>query len=106
MAQLIVRKLDDAVKERLEARAARNGRTPEDEARAVLEEATEGEALPVLRNNERSFGELMRDAFKDIGLTDEEWRRFNTGIADINSGFGMRIPDFEADEYEEATSDK
>ncbi len=37
MAQLIVRKLDDDVKERLKARAKRHGRSLEAEARAILE---------------------------------------------------------------------
>ena len=36
MAQLVVRKLDDDVKERLRQRAARNGRSMEEEVRAIL----------------------------------------------------------------------
>ena len=36
MAQLTVRKLDDDAKQRLETRAARNGRSLEAEARAIL----------------------------------------------------------------------
>lgn len=106
MAQLTVRKLDDAVKERLEARAARNGRSVEAEARAILEEAAECEAAPKLRNDEKGFGDLMYERFKDSGLTEDEVRRFNAGIAEINSRWEMRIPDFEADEFEEANSDK
>jgi plasmid stability protein len=100
MAQVIVRKLDDQSKERLEARAARNGRSLEAEARAILEEAASSEAPTVLRNDERSFGDLMYERFKDIGLTEGEFRRFNIGIAEINSRSEMRIPDFEAEDYE------
>jgi hypothetical protein len=48
----------------------------------------------------------MQAAFEGIALTEEEWGRFNSGIAEINAGTGMRVPDFEADEYEETTSDK
>jgi phosphopantothenoylcysteine decarboxylase/phosphopantothenate--cysteine ligase len=49
MASLITRKLEDAVKARLRVRAARNGRSLEEEARRILTEAVaaeEGEAAP------------------------------------------------------------
>lgn len=104
MAQLIVRKLDKAVRARLEVRAARNGRSIEDEARAIIEDATDGEASRGDRMDNQSFGEFMHATFKDIGLTDEEWQRFNVGVSEMNSE--MSFPDFEADEYEETSSDK
>jgi phosphopantothenoylcysteine decarboxylase/phosphopantothenate--cysteine ligase len=44
MASLTIRRLDDDLKQRLRLRAARNGRSMEDEARIVLGEATVGEA--------------------------------------------------------------
>jgi antitoxin FitA len=100
MAQVIVRKLDEEFKLRLEARAARNGRSLEAEARAILEEAASEEPSPTLRNDDRSFGDLMYERFKDIGLTEEEFSRFSAGIADINSRSHMRIPDFDAEDYE------
>jgi plasmid stability protein len=40
MATLHIRDLKDSVKERLRRRAARNGRSMEAEARAILEDAT------------------------------------------------------------------
>jgi hypothetical protein len=46
----------------------------------------------------------MHERFKDSGLTDEEFRRFNNGIAEINSRWDMRIPDFEAEDFEETPS--
>jgi plasmid stability protein len=104
MSQLIVRKLDEAVKERLEARATRNGRSVEAEARAIIEEATEGEASRGDRMDNQSLGEFMHATFKDIGLTDDEWRRFNIGVSEMN--LETSFPDFEADEYEESNSDK
>ncbi len=39
MAQLVVRNLEDAVKERLRARAARNGHSMEEEVRDILRSA-------------------------------------------------------------------
>ena len=104
MAELTVRKLDDAVKERLEARATRNGRSVEAEACAIIEDATEDEALRGGRIGNQSLADFMEATFKDIGLTDEEWQRFNVGISEMNSY--MSSVDFDADEYEESTSDK
>ena len=40
MASITIRNLDPAVKERLRVRAARHGRSMEDEARRILREAT------------------------------------------------------------------
>lgn len=115
MAQLVIRTIDDALEERLRARASRNGRSLGAEVCAILEEAErrEGpeqalreEGVPMLHNGELGLGDLMYERFKDRGLTDEEFARFNTGIAEINSRSAMRIPDFEADEFEESPSDK
>lgn len=100
MARLTVREIDDNTKDRLEARATRHGRSLEAEARAILEEAASNEALPAARNDERGFGDLMHERFKDVGLTEDELRRFNIGIVEINSMSAMRLPDFEAEDYE------
>ena len=73
---LFVPELDDAVEERLKARARRHGRSLEAEARAILEEAAvgvleqglreEGATLP--HAEKKGFGDLMYERFKDIGL--------------------------------------
>jgi plasmid stability protein len=115
MAQLTVSELDEAVKERLQLRASRNGRGLEAEVRAILEEAVHEDAweqalreegAPMLGNKEMGLGDLMYEHFKDRGLTDEEFARFNTGIAEINSRDFMGIPDFEAEAFEGSPSDK
>ena len=59
-----------------------------------------------LRIEEKGFGDLMYERFKDIGLRGDEVERFNAGIAEINSRWEMGLPDFEADEYEETLSGK
>lgn len=100
MAQLTVRKLDDTAKQRLETRAERNGRSLEAEIRAILEEVASEETSPAMRNDNRSLGDLMYERFKDIGLTEAEFKRFNIGIAEINSRSQMRIPDFDAEDCE------
>jgi plasmid stability protein len=111
MAQLVIPNIGDALEERLKARASRTGRTLEAEVCAILEEAEpEGapeqalreEGAPPLGIEEKGFGDLMYERFKDIGLREDEVRRFNAGIAGFNSRWEMSLPDFEADEYEEA----
>jgi hypothetical protein len=52
--------------------------------------------------DEKGFGDLMYERFKDIGLTEDEVRRFNNGIAGFSSRWEMSLPDFEADECEES----
>ncbi|MDB5503231.1 MAG: coaBC [Tardiphaga sp.] len=46
MASLTIRKLDDAIRDELRLRAARNGRSVEDEVRVILREAARPDALP------------------------------------------------------------
>jgi plasmid stability protein len=113
MAQLFVPALDDAVEQRLERRARRHGRSLESEVCAILAEATREEApdrglreegTPMQRADEKGFGDLMYERFKDIGLKEDEVRRFNDGIEEFNSPWEMSLPDFEADEYEETPS--
>jgi hypothetical protein len=64
-------------------------------------EAFREEGAPIQRTDEKGFGDLMYERFKDIGLKQDEVRRFNIGIAEANSLWEMGLPDFEADEYEE-----
>jgi phosphopantothenoylcysteine decarboxylase/phosphopantothenate--cysteine ligase len=45
MASLTIRKLDDAIRDELRLRAARNGRSVEDEVRVILREASQNQPL-------------------------------------------------------------
>jgi antitoxin FitA len=60
MASVVIRNLDDRVKERLRLRAARHGRSMEAEAREILTDAvTEpGEEAGLLQTMMQRFGEL------------------------------------------------
>ena len=52
MASLTVRQLDEALKQQLRLRAARNGRSVEDEVRTILREAAgDTDAAPVARRS-------------------------------------------------------
>jgi plasmid stability protein len=114
MAQAILLDVDDALEERLRVRASRNGRTLEAEVHAILAEAESGvperefrgAGAPGSGTSEKGFGDLMYERFKDIGLKQDEVRRFNAGIAEFNSEWEMGLPDFEQDEYEKTQSKK
>lgn len=65
MASITIRNLDDALKERLRVRAARHGRSMEDETREILKSA--------LAENHRSgsnLAEALRRRFADVGGVD------------------------------------
>jgi plasmid stability protein len=71
MAQLVVRKLDDDVKAKLQQRARRHGRSTEEEVRDILRNAVREEAKAPA-----PLGKRLRALFKDIGLEADipEWR--------------------------------
>src|ERR1700676_3832296 len=48
MANLTIRKLDDAIRDELRLRAARNGRSVEDEVRVILRDAAQQQQRPAL----------------------------------------------------------
>jgi plasmid stability protein len=84
MAQILVRRVDDDVKERLKARAKKHGRSLEAEARAILEGAAKDEPPSERRvKKEKGFGTLMHERFKKSGLTKAERRQFDKGIEEM-----------------------
>lgn len=78
MAQLIVRNLEDRVKERLRDRAKRNRRSLEAEAREILREAAEKE--PAGASSATGFGTRVSGRFKGIGFTRKELEAFNRAV--------------------------
>ena len=67
MAQLVVRNLEDAVKERLKRRARRNGRSTEEEVRDILRNAVKAESP-----EKQGFGSRFAAHFAKVGLQDGE----------------------------------
>ena len=63
MAQVIVRNLDDSVKRKLQRRAAKNGRSMEEEAREILRNALKDEG-----KSEYGLGTEIAELFKGIEL--------------------------------------
>lgn len=66
MAQLLVRQLDDDVKEKLQNRARRHGRSTEEEVREILRNAVRSE-----RNIQTPLGSRIAARFRSVGLGSE-----------------------------------
>lgn len=66
MTTLTVRRLDPKLKERIRLRAARHGRSMEEEVRQILEQACAAESEP------RNAFDLLRRHFVDLGGVDLE----------------------------------
>jgi antitoxin FitA len=66
MAQLLVRQLDDDVKEKLQRRARRHGRSTEEEVREILRNAVRTEGTP-----RTALGSRVAARFRSIGLDQE-----------------------------------
>ncbi len=67
MAQLVVRNLDEAVKEKLRRRAAASGRSMEEEVRAILRDAVKAEV-----RQKGGLGTEIATLFRGIGLKEDE----------------------------------
>jgi plasmid stability protein len=65
MAQVLVRDLDDAVVERLKARAKRNGRSLEAELRLLMERESRSDMLEARRLADRIRAKLSGRAHSD-----------------------------------------
>jgi antitoxin FitA len=93
VAQIIIRRLDDTVKEQLRERARRHGRSLEAEVRAILEAAAPVDTAP--RRDEKGFGTLMHELFGKVGFTESERRAFDRAIEAMRSSGTLQVPDFE-----------
>lgn len=66
MAQLIVRNLDEAVKRELQKRAARHGRSMEEEVRDILRDAVKARG-----RTQKGLGTQIAERFKGIELEED-----------------------------------
>ena len=91
MAQLLVRKIEDSLKEELRAQAKAKGRSLEEEARAILKG---GVGRARLDESEFGWATKISQRFKGIGLTDEEFAEFEKAIESMR-GSPVRPAAFE-----------
>lgn len=82
MAQLIVRNIERKVKEQLQRRARRHGRSMEEEVRDILRDAVKKEAAVP----DRGLGTAIASHFKKFGLEED--------IQELR-GFEIKPPSFE-----------
>jgi plasmid stability protein len=76
MATLLIRNLDDAVKERLRARAKANGRSLEAEARAVLAASVPGQRT----DDAPGWATRLIEETRHLAMTEEEWKAFDAEL--------------------------
>ena len=79
MAQLLVRKLDESVVQKLKERAAKNGVSAEEEHRRILNEAMNGRDDG---KSKMSFKEFLM-SMPDVG-NDEDFARIEGSIRDVD----------------------
>ncbi len=97
MASVVVRRLDEEVKERLRTRAEKHGRSLEAEVREILMKASlqEDDGANPHQSDGKGFGTLMHELFGKRGLTPREQRRLDRALCELRDRSMMRIPDFE-----------
>ena len=61
MASITIRKLDDAIKEKLKIRAAANGNSMEEEVRRILRSALDEETTDSVQNEKKEFSQLSEE---------------------------------------------
>lgn len=83
MGSLVVRNIPDAVKDRLKARARRNGRSMEEEVRDILRRAAHERERPAI-----GIGTEFANAFRKLGPG--EFPK----IQELR-GYKMQVPDFD-----------
>ena len=79
MAQLLVRKLDESVVQKLKERAANNGVSAEEEHRRILDEAMNGSGDS---EPKKSFKDYLM-SMPNVG-TDEDFARIEGAIRDVD----------------------
>lgn len=80
MAQFIVRNLEDGVKDGLKRRAARHGRSMEEEVREILRNAVRAEGQPAA-----GLGSRIAARFVEVGLDEDlpEWHGTEARMANF-----------------------
>jgi plasmid stability protein len=89
MAQILIRKVDERVKSRLQRRAKQNGRSMEAEVRENLNDATLREETPAV-----GFGTATVALFSGSGIYLDE------PIQEIR-GMKMQIPNFDDEKFDQ-----
>jgi len=82
MAQIVVRNLDDSLKEKLRRAAASHGRSMEEEVRVILNDALTGKESTASRPSHIGMGDRIHALFMDLDVPEE----FFTSLKEIRAG--------------------
>lgn len=96
MADILVRRLDDETKSRLQRRAQRHGRSLEAEVRQILQEAVayEKAAGTAEAQGAKGLGTLLLEQMGKSPLSREEWLEFDRSLEEARRGTKPRDVDF------------
>ena len=80
MGQILVRNIDDTLKEKLKARATRHGHSMEEEVRDILRDAVKD------TGPEKGLGTRIAERFRGLGITEDipELRGYPVKPADLD----------------------
>lgn len=93
MAQIIVRKLPEAAKERLRKRAERHGRSLEAEIRDIL---THVPAAPkATASKKEGLGTALARRLRKYKVTKEDWETFDRNLAELRGNRRIGSGDFD-----------
>ena len=92
MAQLVVRNLPDEVKDRLQRRAARHGRSLEAEVREILAQAPEAEAPG---KKKLGAGTALARKLTKHKVEDADWQALNANMKELRRNWRVRDVDFD-----------
>lgn len=94
MADILIRRLDDETKTRLQRRARRHGRSLEAEARRILAEAVANECISEDAEPKKGLGTLLMEELGKSPLSPEDWEEFERGLEQARRGSRPREVDF------------
>lgn len=94
MADILIRRLDDETKTRLQQRARRHGRSLEAEARTILQEAVASELISEKPKSKKGLGTILMEELGKSLLSPEDWEEFDRSLKEARRRSKPRDVDF------------
>jgi plasmid stability protein len=79
--QMLIRRIDDSLKEKLQLRAEKHGHSMEEEVRSILRDAVKDNSQP-----EKGLGTRIAERFRGLGLREEDFPQLK---------ITLRVPKFD-----------
>jgi plasmid stability protein len=94
MADILIRRLDEETKSRLQQRARRHGRSLEAEIRSILKDAVADEQIAEKTPTQKGLGTLIMEQLGRSALTPTEWEEFERSLEETRRRSRPRDVDF------------